>query len=73
MCYACGISNVTRIERSRRYLIRSHIELSNDMKTAFASYIHDRMTECVYKDSLKTFFNGSVPASFKIIPILEEG
>ncbi len=57
---ACGITKVTRIEKSRRY-----------GKSADAHY--DRMTEMVYEKPLTTFKTGIVPEPVKITPLFEEG
>jgi len=73
MCEACGIHSVSRIERSRRYLLVSSSPLSEEDKTLFASLVHDRMTECVYKTPLETFESDAVAASVTTIPILEQG
>lgn len=73
MCEACGITAVSRIERSRRYLLYSSSPLNEEMQAAFASLVHDRMTECVYNTPLETFESDSLPAGVAVIPILEQG
>lgn len=57
---ACGITKVTRIERSRRY-----------QQAANAHY--DRMTECLYPEPLKTFETGIKPEAVYEIPLMEKG
>jgi len=55
IAHACGLQDVIRIERSRRYLIKLAAPPSQEgdghqtVATAFAPLVHDRMTECVYK------------------------
>jgi len=56
ICNSCGLEKVTRIERSRRYLISKNI---NPMD--FVNKNHDRMTECVYPAPLETFGTGIKP------------
>jgi phosphoribosylformylglycinamidine synthase len=73
MCQACGVANVTRIERSRRYFVESSEILSPYAISTFTSLVHDRMTECVYPTPLTSFFNGVVPEPVKTIPVLSEG
>ncbi|CAD7934206.1 unnamed protein product [Amoebophrya sp. A25] len=55
---ACGLSSVERIERTKRFLVSSatrgesastsSTSSSSSKAEAFASLVHDRMTECVY-------------------------
>ncbi|MCY3776572.1 MAG: phosphoribosylformylglycinamidine synthase [Candidatus Aminicenantes bacterium] len=73
VCHSCGLEEVTRIERSRRYLLRGVDRLSSRRRSGFLELVHDRMTECPYNAPL-TSFNGAVrsEASFRV-PILQEG
>jgi phosphoribosylformylglycinamidine synthase len=67
---------VTRIERSRRYLLSVGPEakpLEQSQLDAFAALVHDRMTECVYPKKLMSFKNDVVPEPFIQIPVMEEG
>ena len=57
---ACGITKVTRIERSRRYRNASEV-------------VCDRMTEMVYKKPLTTFETGIIPEVVYDIPLMEKG
>ena len=53
ICQAAGVSEVTRIERSRRYLLTLEDGAGGGAGaagTAFAALVHDRMTECVYPE-----------------------
>ena len=71
---SCGIDNVTRLERSRRFLIESASgPLSQKQRDACASHLHDRMTECVYTQRLDSFDSGIVPAKVKTVPVMKEG
>ena len=50
ICQATGLHTVTRVERSRRYLVPDTMD-----PQAFADERHDRMTECPYPVPLTTF------------------
>src|SRR3989304_3426011 len=68
VCHACGLTKIKRIERSRRYKLI--------FKTGFQPFlelIHDRMTECQYQESLKTFEPGIKPEPVYTVPLLEKG
>jgi phosphoribosylformylglycinamidine synthase len=70
---ACGITKVTRIERSRRIAIvpRPFDERLESFLSAHFGY--DRMTEMVYPHPLKTFETGMQPEPVRRISIIEEG
>jgi phosphoribosylformylglycinamidine synthase len=68
ICQACGLEKVTRIERSRRYLLPSGGDRSR-----FIREHHDRMTECLYDQPLETFETGILPEPVFEIPLLEKG
>lgn len=71
ICHACGLSQVTRIERSRRYLITG--ALSPQEQESFLALVHDRMTECPYPEPLASFETGVEPEPTFEIPLIEEG
>jgi phosphoribosylformylglycinamidine synthase len=83
VCNACGLSKVTRIERSRRYRIVGSAEASsaasglpdfrNSKLDAFIELLHDRMTECVYPEQLITFDTGIRPEPVYEVRLIEEG
>ncbi|MFH0783777.1 MAG: phosphoribosylformylglycinamidine synthase [Pseudomonadota bacterium] len=56
ICKATGLGIITRVERSRRYLIPEGEEIQT-----FIDCHHDRMTECHYPAPLTTFETGVVP------------
>ncbi|MBI4684619.1 MAG: phosphoribosylformylglycinamidine synthase [Nitrospirae bacterium] len=72
VCHACGLRKITRIERSRRYKITG-CQLSAVGYKLFLELVHDRMTECLYPEPLKTFETGIKPDSVIIVPLIEEG
>lgn len=65
---ACGITEVTRIEQSRRYRVPS-----GQNADLFIRAHCDRMTEMVYRESLATFETGIKPEAVYTIPLTEEG
>ncbi len=73
VCHSCGLNKISRIERSRRYRIESARKLDTARIAKFAEGLHDRMTECVYPDQLRTFETGITPAPVITIPLIEEG
>lgn len=75
ICHACGLKKITRIERSRRYLLvlGEGARLSQEQQTGFLSLVHDRMTECPYPTPLETFETGVKPEPVKVVPLIEEG
>jgi len=68
ICQTCGLEKVTRIERSRRYLLSAEVD-----KGRFIREHHDRMTECLYDQPLETFETGILPEPVFEIPLLEKG
>ena len=68
ICRSCGLEKVSRIERSRRYVLGSGVD-----KDRFVRENHDRMTECLYDRPLQTFETGIVPEPVFEIPMKEKG
>ncbi|SHH75861.1 phosphoribosylformylglycinamidine synthase [Desulfofustis glycolicus] len=56
ICQATGLDVVSRVERSRRYLVPEEEDLE-----AFVAAHHDRMTECRYLEPLSSFETGIEP------------
>ncbi len=73
ICRACGIDAVRRIERSRRYLLRTSKQLSDGERTACAAGLHDRMTECLYPHPLADFASGISPETVTTVPVMRDG
>ncbi|MCX7913653.1 MAG: phosphoribosylformylglycinamidine synthase [Thermodesulfovibrionales bacterium] len=71
ICHACGIQNIIRIERSRRYQIISPVAINNISE--IIPIFYDRMTECLYPEPIKTFQMDIKPKEVRIIPLIEEG
>ena len=75
VCHACGLSKITRIERSRRYRLdlADNASITKAEEVAFISLVHDRMTECPYPQPLKTFETGIKPEPVRMVPLIEQG
>jgi phosphoribosylformylglycinamidine synthase len=75
VCHACGLRKITRIERSRRYLLLldGPSAMSPEQRASFLSLVHDRMTECPYPEPLATFETGVKPEPVRVIPLREQG
>ncbi|EEF29198.1 Phosphoribosylformylglycinamidine synthase, putative [Ricinus communis] len=73
ICRACGLTEVTRMERSRRYLLFSRGVLQEDQINEFAGMVHDRMTECAYTQKLTSFETSVVPEEVRFVPLMEKG
>ena len=73
ICRGCGIEEITRIERSRRFLLHLDRPLSEAERATFLGRVHDRMTECRYPEPLRSFETGVEPEPVRTVPLLEEG
>jgi phosphoribosylformylglycinamidine synthase len=68
ICRATGLDVVTRMERSRRYLV----PVNEDIETFIRDH-HDRMTECHYPRPLTTFETGIVPEAVYEVDLKTHG
>ncbi len=68
ICKATGLDVVTRVERSRRYLVPEDQDLQ-----MFIDANHDRMTECHYPQPLTTFETGVVPEAVYEVDLQGKG
>ncbi|HEB69803.1 MAG TPA: phosphoribosylformylglycinamidine synthase, partial [Desulfobulbus sp.] len=68
ICRAIGLDCVTRVERSRRYLVPDGEDLQ-----AFIDAHHDRMTECPYTEPLTTFETGIEPEPVYEVDMMTKG
>ncbi|KMT18055.1 hypothetical protein BVRB_2g032480 [Beta vulgaris subsp. vulgaris] len=73
ICRSCGVTEVNRLERSRRYMLFSKSPLQEQQIDDFASMVHDRMTECVYTQRLMSFKTSLVPEEVQYVPVMEKG
>jgi len=73
ICRACGLENIRRIERSRRYLLHVDAPLDARQVSGFLALVHDRMTECPYPEPLDSFASSIEPDPVLEVPVLQEG
>lgn len=68
ICHAVGLTQIKRVERSRRYLLSSaeNIDL-------FVAGNHDRMTECLYRQPLSSFETGMLPEAVYEVDLKSKG
>ncbi|MFH1859050.1 MAG: phosphoribosylformylglycinamidine synthase [Patescibacteria group bacterium] len=68
ICHACGLTKITRIEKSRRCVLSS-----NTNKTKFIEQNHDRMTETQYLKKLTNFKSNIKTEPVINIPLIKKG
>lgn len=76
ICRACNLTEISRLERSRRYLLYlapGSASLVESQINEFAALVHDRMTECIYDQKLSSFERAVSPEEVRYIPVMEKG
>ncbi|XP_077240722.1 purine biosynthesis 4 [Tasmannia lanceolata] len=76
ICQACNLTEVIRLEKSRRYLLYLNAGsglLQENLINEFAAMVHDRMTECVYPSKLMSFETSIIPEAVSQVPVMEKG
>lgn len=76
VCHSCGLTKLTRIERSRRYKLISSSQspvASPREIIDFLNLVHDRMTEMPYAERLAKFETGIKPEPVYFVRLIEEG
>ncbi len=68
ICRAVGLDSISRVERSRRYLVPEGEDLER-----FVRSHHDRMTECPYPEPLTTFATGVEPEAVYEVDMMGKG
>ena len=68
ICRATGLECVSRVERSRRYLVPE----GEDLETFVLGH-HDRMTECSYPEPLTSFETGIEPEAVYEVDLMAKG
>jgi len=71
ICAQMGLTKVTRIEQSRRFLVQPAAQ-PQDLQQ-LAQLVHDRMTECVYPNGIESFEAHGEPEKWKQVPVMEHG
>ena len=73
ICGACGLTAVTRLERSRRYRFTFTQSPSDSTIGLLKKMLHDRMTEEEYVKPIETFESGAKTEPTVRVPIMAEG
>ena len=85
ICAACGLSMISRLERSRRYCFTFMIPQedteeeenenpsSEDISNILKEMLHDRMTEEEYLEPITSFESGATTNPVVHVPIMKEG
>jgi len=73
ICAACGLPQVSRLERSLRYQFATTAALSPEAVTVIKGLLHDRMTEEEYATPIQSFESGAVTNEVVTVPIMKEG
>ncbi len=68
ICRAIGLGSISRVERSRRYLVPTGVDLQQ-----FIASHHDRMTECLYPEPLTSFETGIEPEPVYEVDMISKG
>ncbi|WP_419174702.1 phosphoribosylformylglycinamidine synthase [Desulfosediminicola sp.] len=68
ICRATGLDIITRVERSRRYIVPEGQDIQQ-----FIDANHDRMTECHYPEPLASFETGVDPEQVYDVDLISEG
>ncbi len=68
ICKAVGLDTITRVERSRRYLVPDEVAIQT-----FIEQHHDRMTECPYPEPLSSFETAIIPEEVYEIDLIGKG
>ena len=68
ICQATGLDQISRVERSRRYLVPGDQDIQS-----FVDKHHDRMTECRYLEPLITFETGVEPEAVYEVDLISKG
>ncbi len=75
ICRQCGLQQVTRLECSRRFCLKTDNDahLNQGSITAIAAMLHDPMTEQVYPKPLTSFDHGLAPQPVRVVPLMKGG
>ncbi|XP_075235216.1 phosphoribosylformylglycinamidine synthase [Lycorma delicatula] len=76
ICHSVGLTQITRLEVSIRYLISCDVEgleISKTLEHQIVNELHDRMTEMRYLEPVSTFDHGIVPEQWFQVDVLKNG
>ena len=76
ICAACGLTSISRLEKSRRYRVsfaNNNAPPSEEVISKIRGMLHDRMTEEEYAEPITTFESGATVKPVVRVPIMTEG
>ncbi|XP_066999437.2 phosphoribosylformylglycinamidine synthase [Anabrus simplex] len=76
ICHSVGLSHITRLEVSIRYLVlweQDGLAISSTLEDKLVAILHDRMTQCRYLEPIKSFNLGIVPEPWYEVDIMGKG
>ncbi|XP_061744512.1 phosphoribosylformylglycinamidine synthase isoform X2 [Nerophis ophidion] len=73
ICQSAGLKDVTRVELSRRFLIKPKDATSMGNVKKLISFLHDSMTECIYERPISSFAVDVKPQPVFEVDILGKG
>ncbi|KAL1129968.1 hypothetical protein AAG570_012912 [Ranatra chinensis] len=76
ICKAIGLTLISRVELSTRYLVAwtmTGLNISAILEEQIINSLHDRMTQCVYPNPIESFDHGIIPEDWFIVDILKNG
>ena len=81
ICHSVGLLQVKRIEESLRYLVGVDcggdsavlVDYNTELSESLASVLHDKMTQCTYKQPLESFDVDVKPDQWFEVDVLSEG
>ncbi|KAF4520706.1 hypothetical protein B566_EDAN012493 [Ephemera danica] len=75
VCQSVGLSSVTRLELSTRYLLtwETSVSLDSQSEAKLVTELHDRMTQCRYVKPLSSFELGVTPEPWFRVDVMSKG
>lgn len=76
ICQKVGLTNVSRVEVSVRYLVeweQNGLNIGKDLQNQLAAVLHDKMTQCRYDKPLESFDLGVAPAPWFEVDVMKKG
>nr|XP_057929544.1 phosphoribosylformylglycinamidine synthase isoform X2 [Doryrhamphus excisus] len=73
ICQSAGLKDVTRVELSRRFLIKPKEGANMDDMKTLIDFLHDSMTECIYEFPITSFAVDAKPQPVFAVDILGKG
>ncbi|XP_040269282.1 phosphoribosylformylglycinamidine synthase isoform X2 [Bufo bufo] len=73
ICRSIGLTNIDRIECSKRYLMKFQRELEDGEKQKLTSSLYDRMTECIYPEPVRSFEISVRPEKVYEVDVMGQG